>query len=178
MNINFKFVLVALLFGISSTANAEGVGGYIGAGFGVPSVAYGSSSLAFKMFGGYKVHQFPIPNAGAIDLAIQGEYVDFGNSSAGNSSWTNSTIGVAAIGSWIIPKKWAGWAEEKIAVIAKAGGASTSTQSNSGNSYTYTGLTHGVGAEYRFMPMFAARLMIEQYPGAYTVHSISGMFRF
>ena len=74
---------------------------------GVPSVAYGSSGLAVKLFGGSKVHQFDISKAGKLDLAIQGEYVDFGNSSAMGTSWKQSAVAVAGVGSWIIPRKWA-----------------------------------------------------------------------
>lgn len=169
-----------LLVGFSASATAENVGGYVGVGLGLPTVAYGSSSVAFKLFGGAKVHTFEIGQAGKLDLAIEGEYVNFGSSSSGGTSWTNSGFGVAGVGLWIIPKRWAPWAEEKVAIIAKAGGSRISNSSNNGyyNSYTYTGLTTGVGAEYRFAPQAVVRAMVEYYPGAYNVIGISGILKF
>lgn len=172
-----KAVMIALLSGTSAAAYA-GTDGYVGAGVGIPSVAYGSSSLAVKVFGGYKVHEFDLAKGGKLDLAIQGEYVDFGNSSVGNVSWNQSGIAVAAVGSWVIPRKWAGWADEKFAVIAKLGGSTVSYSSNNGSSFTNTGLTEGLGAEYNFTPAFAARAMVEYYPGSYNIYGVSGMFRF
>lgn len=166
-----------LLTVLPSVAGAERIGGYVGAGLGIPSVAYGSSGLAIKIFGGYGVHDFAIPKAGAIQLAVQGEYVDFGKSTW-VSSWTNTGISVAAVGSWVIPKKWAGWADEKVAVLAKLGGASVTTKSSFGTSYTYTGITEGVGAEYRVIPSVSVRAMVENYPNAYQVYGVSGVFRF
>lgn len=171
-----KVVMVALLSGASVAANA-GTDGYVGVGLGIPSVAYGSSSMAFKVFGGYKIQEFELTNAGKLDLAIQGEYVDFGNSSALGQTWTQSAVAVAAVASWVIPRKWAGWADEKFAVIAKLGGSQVSYSSNWA-SFTDTGLTEGVGAEYNFTPAFAARAMVEYYPGSYNIYGVSGMFRF
>ncbi len=179
MNLS-KVVMIALLSG-SSVAAYAGTDGYVGAGLGVPSVAYGSSSLAAKIFGGYKIHEFELGNAGSagkLDLAIQGEYVDFGNSSVGSTTWTQTGVAVAAVGSWVIPRKWAEWADEKFAVVAKLGGSQVSYSSNWGASYTDTGLTEGVGAEYNFTQAFTARAMVEYYPGSYNIYGISGMFRF
>lgn len=166
-----------LLTVLPPMASAEGVGGYAGAGLGIPTVAYGSSGLALKIFGGYKVHDFAIPKAGTIQLAVQGEYIDFGKSTW-VSSWTNTGISVAAVGSWVIPKKWAPWADEKVAVLAKLGGASVTTKSSFGTSYTYTGLAEGIGAEYRFIPSVSVRAMVENYPNAYQVYGVSGVFHF
>lgn len=184
----FKSVVVALLAVTSTAALAEtkkvATGGsegglaYIGAGVGIPSVAYGSSSLAVKLFGGYKINQFDINQAGKLDLAIQGEYIDFGNSSSLGASWTQSGVAVAAVASWVIPRKWAPWADEKVAVLVKAGGSRVAYSSNRGFDYTATGLTQGIGADYNFNSQFAARAMIEYFPGSYSVHGISGVFRF
>lgn len=160
-------------------SNAQsGMGAYVGAGVGVPSVAYGSSSLAFKLFGGYKVHEFDIGKAGTLALAAQGEYINFGDSSLGNAKWKQSGLAAAAVGSWVIPRKWAPWADEKVAVVAKAGLGRVTYSSNSGLSYTSTGLTHGVGADYYFTSNFVARAMIEYFPGSYNVYGISGMYKF
>lgn len=175
---NKSLMAAALLCSISAAASAAGVEGFAGAGVGSPTVAYGSSGVALKIFGGAQVARFPLPQAGDLDLAIQGEFVDFGNSSVGPVSWSNRGFDVAAIGSWVIPKKWAGWADEKVAVIAKLGGARVATSSNSGLSYTYTGLTGGLGAEYRFTPVIAVRAMYEYFPSTYDLVGISGVFRF
>ena len=174
----FRVVVVALLAVVSAAANAETPSAYVGGGVGIPSVAYGSSSLAVKLFGGANVHQFDISKAGKLDLAVQGEYIDFGSSSAMGTSWTQSAVAVAAVGSWIIPKKWAPWADEKVAILVKAGGSRVAYSSNRGSSYTATGLTHGIGADYNFTSQFAARAMVEYYPGSYDVYGISGIFRF
>jgi len=170
---------VGILFAsISATAGAEGLGAYVGAGVGVPVVAYGSSNLGHKVFGGAKVHEFPIKNAGAIELAIQGEYVDFGSSNYWFTSVSSTSMGVDAIGTWVIPKKWAGWADNKLAVVVKLGGNIVTEKWNSGSSYTYTGLARGVGAEYRVIPAVGVRLMHEQYPSGYSLISASGVFHF
>lgn len=182
----FKIAAVAVLAVTSTVAQAEtktvATGGtnpaYVGAGVGIPSVAYGSSSLAVKLFGGYKINQFDIKEAGKLDLAIQGEYIDFGSSSSLGASWTQSGVAVAAVASWVIPRKWAPWADEKVAVLVKAGGARVAYSSNNGFDYTATGLTQGIGADYNFNSQFAARAMIEYFPGSYSVHGISGVFRF
>ena len=183
-----RVIVVALLAVASAAAQAEtkkaaassseGLGAYIGAGVGIPSVTYGSSSLAFKLFGGARVHQFDIGKAGKLDLAIQGEYVNFGNSSAFGTSWTQSAVAVAAVGSWVIPRKWAPWADEKVAILAKLGGSRVAYSSNHGSSFTATGLTHGVGADYSVTPQFSARAMVEYYPGSYNVYGVSGVFKF
>ena len=180
MSSKVKWLLAAVLGVFSATANAE-VGAYAGVLVGTPSVAYGSSSMAYKVFGGYKIREFPVKNAGVIDLAIQGEYINFGNSSFGTWSYSHNGLGVAAIGSWVIPEKWADWAQEKVAVIAKAGGArvaSKHTTTFSSYTYNYTGLTYGVGAEYRFTPVLAARASVEFYPNGYDVIGIAGVFKF
>lgn len=183
----FKVAIVALLTVVSVAANAETrkaaansetLGAYVGVGAGVPHVVYGSSGLAFKLFGGAKVHQFDISKAGKLDLAIQGEYINFGNSSARGTSWEQSGVAAAAVGSWVIPRKWAAWADEKVAVLAKAGGSRIAYSSSPGSSYTVTGVTHGVGADYSFTPQFSARAMAEYYPGSYNVYGISGVFKF
>jgi hypothetical protein len=184
----FKIVVVALLAVTSTVAQAEtkkaataaseGGPAYIGAGLGIPSVAYGSSSLAVKLFGGYKINQFDIKEAGKLDLAIQGEYIDFGSSSAHGASWSQSGVAVAAVASWVVPRKWAPWADEKVAVLVKAGGARVAYSSNNGFDYTATGLTQGIGADYNFNSQFAVRAMIEYFPGSYSVNGISGVFRF
>jgi len=177
MNI-FKSAFAVTFAVISTTAGAAGVGGYVGAGAGVPVVAYGTSNLGFKIFGGAKVHEFPIKNAGAIELAIQGEYVNFGSSNYWNTSISGYGMGVDAVGTWVIPRKWAGWAEEKLGVMVKLGGSVVTETWNSGNSYTYTGVARGIGAEYRFIPTVGARLMHEQYPNGYSLISASGVFHF
>lgn len=169
---------VMLFAGISATAAAAGVGGYVGAGVGVPVVAYGSSSFGFKIFGGAKVHEFPIKNAGAIELAIQGEYVNFGSSNYWNTSISGYGMGVDAVGTWVIPGKWAGWAEEKLGIVVKLGGSVVTETWNSGNSYSYTGVARGIGAEYRFIPAVGVKLMHEQYPNGYSLISASGVFHF
>ncbi|MBU1426341.1 MAG: porin family protein [Gammaproteobacteria bacterium] len=174
----FRVVIAALLTVASAAANSETLGAYVGAGVGIPHVAYGSSGLAFKLFGGYKVHQFDISKAGKLDLAVQGEYINFGNSSVNNTSWKQSGVAVAAVGSWVIPKKMAPWANEKVAVLAKVGGSRVAYSSNPGSSYTATGVTHGIGADYSFTPQFSARAMVEYYPGSYNVYGISGVFKF
>jgi hypothetical protein len=182
----FRVFAVALLATASvaahaetrKAANSELVGGYVGAGLGIPSVAYGSSGLAFKLFGGFKAHQFDISKAGKLDLAIQGEYVNFGNSSAMGTSWSQSAVALAGVGSWVIPRKWAAWADEKVAVLVKVGGSRVAYSSNHGSSFTATGVTHGIGAEYSFTPQFSARAMVEYYPGSYDVYGISGVFKF
>jgi hypothetical protein len=184
----FRVVVVVLLTVASAAANAEtrktagtnseALGGYVGAGVGIPSVAYGSSGLAFKLFGGFKVHEFDISKAGKLGLAIQGEYVDFGNSSAMGTSWKQSAVALAGVGSWVIPRKWAAWADEKVAVLVKVGGSRVAYSSNRGSDFTATGVTHGVGADYSFTPQFAARAMVEYYPGSYNVYGISGVFKF
>ena len=66
-----KTGMAMLLAVLPAMAAAEGIGGYVGAGLGVPAVAYGSSGLAVKIFGGYKVHEFAIPKAGAVQLAVR-----------------------------------------------------------------------------------------------------------
>ena len=170
--------MVALLYGISVSANAEEVGGYVGGGVGIPQVAYGSSSLGYKIFGGYKVHDFAIGTAGTLGLSIEGEYIDFGSSSWGGATWTQSGFAVSALGSWTLPRKWAGWADEKLAVLAKAGQARILNKSNSGLNYTYTGVTEGIGAEYRLLPNFSVQAMDEYYPGTYNIIDVAGVFRF
>jgi len=172
-----KAVVFASLFGMSVVANADAVGGYVGGGVGVPSVAYGSSGLAFKVYGGAKVHEFDISKAGKLGLAVQGEYINFGNSSFAGNSWTQSGIAAAAVASWVIPRKWAGWADEKLAVLVKAGVAKVDYGSNAVN-YTSNGLTQGVGVEYSIAPAFSARAMVEYYPGSYNVFGIAGQFNF
>ncbi|MBI5891513.1 MAG: outer membrane beta-barrel protein [Nitrosomonadales bacterium] len=174
----FRVAVVVSLAVASAAANAEVPGAYVGAGVGVPHVAYGSSGLAFKLFGGAKVHQFDISKAGKLDLAIQGEYINFGNSSARGASWKQSGFAVAGVGSWVIPRKWAAWADEKVAVLAKVGGSRVAYSSSLGPSYTATGVTHGLGADYSFTPQFSARAMAEYYPGSYNVYGISGVFKF
>ena len=174
----FKLGFAILFAGISATAGAESIGGYVGAGAGVPVVAHGSSNLGFKIFGGGKIHEFPIKNAGAIELAIQGEYVSFGSSNYWNTSVSGNSMGVDAVGTWVIPRKWAGWAEEKLGVVVKLGGSTVTETWNSGSTYTYTGLARGIGAEYRFMPAMGVKLMHEQYPGGYSMISASGVFHF
>lgn len=182
-----RIVAVVFLMFVSASANAEprkaaansgNAGGYIGAGVGIPHVVYGKSSLAYKLFGGAKVHQFDIAKAGKLDLAVQGEYINFGNSSVGGASWEQSGFAVAAVGSWVIPRKWAGWAEEKVAVLVKVGGSRVAYSSSHGNDYTSTGVTHGIGADYSVTPYFSARAMVEYYPGSYSVYGISGVFKF
>lgn len=173
-----RVVVGALLAVVSAAANAETPGAYVGGGVGIPSVAYGSSSLAVKLFGGANVHQFDISKAGNLDLAIQGEYIDFGNSSTMGTSWKQSAVAVAAVGSWVIPRKWAAWADEKVAVLVKVGGSRVAYSSNRGSDFTATGVTHGIGADYNFTSQFAARAMVEYYPGSYNVYGISGVFRF
>jgi hypothetical protein len=182
-----RVAVVVLLTVVSAAANAEtrktaansdGLGAYVGAGVGIPHVAYGSSGLAFKLFGGAKVHQFDISKAGKLDLAVQGEYINFGSSSVGNASWKQSGVAVAAVGSWVIPRKWAGWADEKVAVLVKVGGSRVAYSSNRGFDYTSTGVTHGIGADYNFTSQFAARAMAEYYPGSYNIYGISGVFKF
>lgn len=169
----------AILFaGISATAGAADLGAYVGAGAGAPVVSYGSSSFGFKIFGGAKIHEFPIKNAGAIELAIQGEYVDFGSSKYAYTDISGSSVGVDAVGTWVIPRKWAGWAEEKLGVVVKLGGSVVTETWNSGNSYTYTGVAKGIGAEYRIIPAVGVKLMHEQYPGGYSLISASGVFHF
>lgn len=167
--------LAVLMVGLSAPARSE-VGGYAGVGLGLPSVSYGSSSLAYKVFGGYRVHEFNVSKAGSIQLAVQGEYIDFGQSTS-ITKWSHTGMGVAAVGTWVIPKKWAKWADEKVAVIAKVGGASV-TAKTSWTSYTYTGLAQGIGAEYRMIPMLSVRAMVENYPNGYQVFGVSGVFSF
>jgi hypothetical protein len=182
-----RVVAVVLLVVASAAAQAEtrksaaasdSLGAYVGAGVGIPQVVYGSSGLAFKLFGGAKVHEFDLSKAGKLDLAIQGEYINFGSSSARGASWTQSGIAVAGVGSWVIPRKWAGWADEKVAVLVKVGGSRVSYSSSLGPSYTATGVTHGVGADYSFTSQLSARAMAEYYPGSYNVYGISGVFKF
>lgn len=175
---NFSQVAMIAVLAGSSVAAYAATDGYVGAGVGIPSVAYGSSGLAVKVFGGYKVHEFAIGKAGKLDMAIQGEYVDFGNSSVGNENWTQSGVAIAAVGSWVIPRKWSEWSNEKLAVLVKLGGARVSYSSNFAGGFTATGVTEGVGADYNFTPTFAARAMVEYYPGSYNIYGISGMFRF
>jgi len=171
--------IFTMLLGLPVGAGAEELGAYAGVGLGEPSVAYGSSNMAFRILGGYKIHEFPLKNAGVIELAIQGEYVDFGNSTfTAATTWTNTGMSLAGIGSWVIPKKWADWADEKLSVIVKVGGARVATKSNWGASFTYTGLTEGVGAEYRFTKPLGVRAMIENYPNGYQILGVSGIFHF
>lgn len=170
--------LLVALSGLPALAGAAEPGGYVAAGVGIPSVAYGTSSLAFKIDAGYQVHEFDIGQAGALKLAVQGEYINFGDSTLSSNKWSQTGIGAAAVGRWLIPKKWAPWANEKVVVIAKLGGASISTSSSYGNSYTYNGLAQGIGAEYLLAHWAGVRAMIENYPGAYQVHGIAGVFHF
>lgn len=174
----FKFGFAILFASFSTIAVAEDVGAYVGAGAGVPVVAYGSSSLGFKIFGGGKVHEFPIKNAGSIELAIQGEYVNFGSSNYWISSISGNSMGVDAVGTWVIPRKWAGWADEKLGVVVKLGGSLVTEKWNSGSTYTYAGLARGIGAEYRFISAVGVKLMHEQYPNGYSLISASGVFHF
>lgn len=173
-----NIVMFTLLSVFSMMAEAEVLGGYVGGGLGVPSVAYGSSGLAYKLYGGYKVHAFDIAKAGKLELAAQGEYVNFGSSSFMGNSWTQSGIAAAAVASWVIPRKWAGWADEKLAVLVKAGVGKVDYANNAGLNYTSTGLTQGVGAEYRIIPAASVRAMVEYYPGSYNVFGVSGQFNF
>jgi len=169
--------MAVLLAGLPAVAGAKELGGYAGFGLGEPTVAYGSSSLAYKIFGGFKVHEFDIPKAGAIQLAVQGEYINFGKSTS-IYSYTNNGLSVSAVGSWVIPEKWAGWANEKLAVIVKLGVGRVSTNASYGYSATYTGVTEGIGAEYRVIPSVGVRAMIEYYPNGYEVIGVSGVFHF
>jgi hypothetical protein len=166
-----------VLSGISMMVNAEALGGYVGGGLGIPSVAYGSSSLAYKVYGGYKVYTFDISKVGKLDLAVQGEYINFGSSSFVGNSWTQSGIAAAAVASWVIPRKWAGWADEKLAVLVKAGVGKVD-YGYSGFNNSSTGITQGVGAEYRFIPAASVRATVEYYPGSYNVFGVSGQFNF
>lgn len=170
--------LLMVLAGLPALAGAQELGGYVGVGVGVPTVAYGTSSLAFKIDAGFQIHEFAIGKGGAIKLAVQGEYINFGDSTYFSNTWSQSGVAATAVGRWTIPRNWAPWADEKVVVIAKLGGATVSTSSNFGGSYTYNGLAQGIGAEYLFTNAFGVRAMIENYPGSYQVHGIAGVFHF
>jgi len=170
--------LLMLLAGLPALAGAEELGGYVAVGVGVPSVVYGSSSLAYKVDAGFQVHEFPIPKAGSIKLAVQGEYINFGNSSSYIYSWSQSGMAATAVGRWLIPRNMAPWANEKVVVIAKLGGSTITTSSNYGASYTYTGLAQGIGAEYLLTNWAGVRAMVENYSGGFQVIGIAGVFHF
>lgn len=172
----FCFSTALLLAGISSV-NAEGLGVYAGIGAGAPATILGTSSLGLKVYGGAKVHEFPISQAGSIDLAIQGEYVNFGKTNYSLYSVTSESIGVDVVGSWTIPRVWAGWADEKLSVIVKLGTSIVSENWSYGGTSTSTGLAKGVGAEYRVLPAVGVNLMHEQFPG-YSLLSASGTYHF
>lgn len=175
---NFKSILVMIALLGALPAEAENLGGYAGAGLGVPAIS-STSGLAVKIFGGYKLHDFSIGKAGMLQLYIQGEYVDFGKTTVGTTSWADSGMAVAGVGAWVIPRKWAEWTDEKVAVIVKVGGSRVSSKSsNAVFSATYTGMTQGAGAEYRLNNSAAARAMIEQYPNGNQLVTVTGVFSF
>jgi len=189
MRIKEKFGLgvAVLLASLSATVNAD-VGGYAGVEVGTPvNVFTSSSGLAFKIFGGAKIHEFHISDKmGSIQLAIQGEYVNFGKFT--NSWWgfgsdtgTASGIGVDAVGSWMTPV----FGGDKLGVIVKVGGAQVKEKWNTGGSlyplgasFTYTGVSKGVAVEYRIIPALAVTAGSDWYPGGYGLLGISGVFHF
>ncbi len=181
MNIKaiLKLVAALLLVHLSAAANAEGLGAYAGFGVGTPRVVLGSSDLGFKIFGGAKIQDFSISDGGKIDLAIQGEYVNFGKTTYLNTSRTGYALAIDAVANWVIPRKWVSWTDEKLAVIVKLGGAHVAESGNSlTSSSTTSGLSKGLGVEYRFMPELGVSVMHEQYPAGYELLNIAGVFHF
>jgi hypothetical protein len=184
MNIQTKLWLsAAVLLASIPVAGAEGMGAYVGVGVGTETNLW-TTGNSFKVFGGAKVHEFPIsPKAGSIQLAVQGEYVNFGKSTdwLGNSIKAYS-VGVDAVGTWVIPRDMVAWTDEKLGVVVKLGGAHVVENWNwnfgGSTTYTYNGLSKGVGVEYRVIPMVGVSAMAEYYPNGYDVIGISGVFHF
>lgn len=173
----------AVLLASIPAAEAEGLGGYVGVGVGAETNLW-TTGNSFKVFGGAKIHEFPIsPKAGSIQLAVQGEYVDFGSSTdwLGNSIKASS-LGVDAVGTWVIPRDMVAWTDEKLGVVVKLGGAHVVEKWNylfgGSATNTYNGVTKGVGVEYRIIPEVGVSAMAEYYPNGFDVIGVSGIFHF
>lgn len=182
--------IAVLMAGLSTSASAD-AGGYAGVGLGKVMSITGSSGLAYKLYGGAQVHEFPISaKMGSIKLAIQGEYVNFGSYTNGFSwagvGWSTtgkaSGFGVSALGSWLAPV----WGGDKLSVLVRVGGAQvkdTYTTTYSGGwitsgSSTHVGVSRGIGAEYHIIPMLGVSLMYDSYPGSFSLTNVSGVFHF
>lgn len=175
-----QFLGTALLLAAFSSAYAAESGIYLGAGIGLSKLSHGSTSNpGLKYFWGFHVHDFPVQKlAGDIQFSVQAEYVNFGKSDWAGTTWNNSGVALAGMGKWVLPRKWGEWGDERFAVVAKLGLARIAPKSSNGTTITYTGITQGTGAEYRFAPAASVRGMIEFYPNGYRLNSLAVMISF
>lgn len=177
-------IVVSILLTFFMAANALAAGGvadkegtiHIGAKVG-PSDVNGSP-IGFGVYGGYTIfgpdtfknHAF----FSKVSIAVEGEYVNLGNSSSLGVSYNAATLGAVAAASYPI--------NEQFSLIVKAGMASV-TSKFSGCSWgcnassTSIGVHAGAAGHFNITPKIGVRAGFDTYPN-YSMLSASGVFKF
>jgi len=179
-------IAIAALLSIFVAANAaaasEGVAdqeGTIHAGIKLGPSDVTGSPIGFGVYGGYtlfgpntfKNHAF----FSKLSIAVEGEYVNLGNSSSGGLSYNAATLGGVAAATYPI--------NEKFSVIVKAGMASvTGKISGCGGGWcnassTSIGLHTAAAGHFNITPKIGLRAGYDSYP-SYRMISAGAVFKF
>ena len=169
---------LSILVFVGPVAAKEGVADsegtiHFGMKLGPTNIEKGTSAIGW--YGGYTIIGPGIFMANEfvskLSVAIEGEYIDLGSSSAAaRQSERAGTYGFAGAATFPM--------EEKFGAIFKAGVSSVQYKVGSAATLTKIGIHLGVAGQYQWATLLSLRFGYDIYPAGYSMTSASAVYRY